>query len=83
MNLILTGVIVFTFGHMFKRLVPAGREYLDLTFGKELGKGFVAMFLVACVILITLGYYRNEFDFYFYSAPTLGTFTVYPLWVLL
>ncbi len=73
MNLILIGVIVFTFGHMFKRLVPAGREYLDLTFGKNLGKGFVAMFLVTGVILITLGYYRNEFDFYFYSAPAWVT----------
>ena len=73
MNLILIGVILFTFGHMFKRLVPAGREYLDLSFGKNLGKGFVAMFLVAGVILITLGYYRNEVDFYFYSAPAWVT----------
>ena len=70
MNLIVLGVLLFSFGHMFKRLMPAGREFLDHRFGENLGKGFVALFLVSGVILITFGYYYNEFDIYFYTAPT-------------
>ena len=70
MNLIVLGILLFSFGHMFKRLMPAGREFLDHRFGENLGKGFVALFLVSGVILITFGYYHNEFDIYFYTAPT-------------
>ena len=70
MNLIVLGILLFSFGHMFKRLMPAGREFLDHKFGENLGKGFVALFLVSGVILITFGYYHNEFDIYFYAAPT-------------
>ena len=73
MELIIIGVFLFTVGHMFKRLVPAGREFLDLSLGKNLGKGFLAIFVITGVILITLGYYRNEFDIYFYSSPTWMT----------
>ena len=70
MNLIVLGIFLFSFGHMFKRLMPAGREFLDHRFGENLGKGFVALFLVSGVILITFGYYHNEFDIYFYTVPT-------------
>ena len=70
MELIIIGVFLFTAGHMFKRLVPAGREFLDLSLGKNLGKGLLAFFVITGVILITLGYYRNEFDIYLYSSPT-------------
>ena len=70
MILIILGIFLFSFGHMFKRLLPAGREFLDHRFGENLGKGFVALFLISGVILITFGYYHNEFDIYFYTAPT-------------
>jgi len=70
MSLIILGILLFSFGHMFKRLLPAGREFLDHRFGENLGKGFVALFLISGVILITFGYYHNEFDIYFYTAPT-------------
>ena len=70
MSLIILGILLFCFGHMFKRLLPAGREFLDHRFGENLGKGFVALFLISGVILITFGYYHNEFDIYFYTAPT-------------
>ena len=70
MNLIVLGIFLFSFGHMFKRLMPAGREFLDHRFGENLGKGFVGLFRVSGVILISFGYYHNEFDIYFYTAPT-------------
>ena len=82
MNLIVLGILLFSFGHMFKRLMPAGREFLDHRFGENLGKGFVALFLVSGVILITFGYYHNEFDIYFYTAPTWLTAVMHLLMLI-
>lgn len=69
MSLIVLGLAVFAFGHMFKRLFPAGRAILDEKFGENLGKGIVALFLLSGALLMTFGYYQNENDVYFYTPP--------------
>ena len=69
MYIVISGIFLFTFGHMFKRLFPSLREYIDRKFGEKLGKGFVAIFLVSGFLLISFGYYHNEFDIYLYYSP--------------
>ena len=70
MYLIISGILIFTFGHMFKRLVPAGRNFVDQKLGEKLGKKLMNLILFIGFFLVTIGYYQKEFDIYFFIAPT-------------
>jgi len=70
MYLIISGILIFTFGHMFKRLVPAGRNFVDQKLGEKLGKKLMNLILFIGFFLVTIGYHQKEYDIYFYIAPT-------------
>ena len=70
MYLIISGILIFTFGHMFKRLVPAGRNFVDQKLGEKLSKKLMNLILFIGFFLVTIGYYQKEFDIYFFIAPT-------------
>ena len=70
MYLIISGILIFTFGHMFKRLVPAGRNFVDQKLGEKLSKKLMSLILFIGFFLVTIGYYQKEFDIYFFIAPT-------------
>ena len=69
MYLIISGILIFTFGHMFKRLVPAGRDFVDQKLGEKLSKIFMRLILFIGFFLVTIGYHQEEYDIYFYIAP--------------
>ena len=70
MYLIISGILIFTFGHMFKRLVPAGRNFVDQKLGEKLGKKLMNLILFIGFFLVAIGYYQKEYDIYFFIAPT-------------
>ena len=69
MWLIILGIIVFTSGHMFRRLLPDGRIFLDQKLGENRAKGIIGITLLSGFILVTIGYYINDFDIYLYYSP--------------
>ena len=64
MYLIISGILIFTFGHMFKRLFPAGRDFVDQKLGEKLGKIFMRLILFIGFLLVTIGYHQKEYDIY-------------------
>ena len=70
MYLIISGILIFTFGHMFKRLVPAGRNFVDQKLGEKLSKKLMRLILFIGFFLVAIGYYQKEYDIYFFIAPT-------------
>jgi len=70
MYLIISGILIFTFGHMFKRLVPSGRNFVDQKLGEKLSKKLMSLILFIGFFLVTIGYHQKEYDIYFYIAPT-------------
>ena len=69
MWLIILGIIIFTSGHMFRRLLPDGRIFLDQKLGENRAKGIIGITLLTGFILVTIGYYINDFDIYLYYSP--------------
>ena len=69
MWLIILGIIIFTSGHMFRRLLPDGRIFLDQKLGEKRAKGIIGITLLSGFILVTIGYYINDFDIYLYYSP--------------
>jgi len=70
MYLVISGILIFTFGHMFKRLVPSGRNFVDQKLGEKLSKKLMSLILFIGFFLVTIGYHQKEYDIYFYIAPT-------------
>ena len=64
MYLVISGILIFTFGHMFKRLVPAGRDFVDQKLGEKLGKKLMRLILFIGFFLVAIGYYQKEYDIY-------------------
>ena len=58
MYLVISGILIFTFGHMFKRLVPAGRDFVDQKLGEKLSKIFMRLILFIGFLLVTIGYHQ-------------------------
>jgi uncharacterized membrane protein len=58
MTLIILGVLLWSFAHLFKRLFPGPRAALDDRFGAA-SKAFFAVPLVLSVVLMVVGYRGN------------------------
>lgn len=56
MTLLIAGLILWTFAHYFKRLMPSQRAALG-----DKGKGLVALALLASLLLMIIGYRGAEF----------------------
>ena len=50
MWLIILGIIIFTSGHMFRRLLPDGRIFLDQKLGENRAKGIIGITLLSVFI---------------------------------
>ncbi|GAA0284746.1 NnrU family protein [Rhodovulum strictum] len=58
MTLLILGVLLWSFAHLFKRLFPGPRAALDDRFGAA-SKAFFAVPLVLSVVLMVMGYRGN------------------------
>jgi len=52
MSLLIIGLLLWTFSHTFKRLMPGARASL----GEEKGKGVVALLALAGIVLMVIGF---------------------------
>ena len=67
MFLLILGVLLWSFAHLFKRLAPAARVRLG-----DAGKGAVALVLVLSVVLMVVGYRGAEFEPVYSPLPGMG-----------
>ena len=70
MKILIAGLIIWTLGHYFKRLMPSGRVALETSIGQGPAKGAIALLLVISIVLMVIGY-RSANDLHVYS-PMAG-----------
>lgn len=67
MILLILGVLLWSFAHLFKRLAPAARARMG-----DPGKGAVALALVVSIVLMVIGYRGAEFLPIYTPLPGMG-----------
>jgi len=67
MTLLILGLLVWTFAHLFKRLMPTARE----SFGEK-GKGFVALGSLVGLVLMVVGYRMADGPVFWGRNPMLA-----------
>ena len=70
MKILIAGLIIWTLGHYFKRLMPSTRASLDAALGQRPAKGIIASLLLISVVLMVIGY-RSSNDINVFS-PIAG-----------
>ena len=70
MKILIAGLIIWTLGHYFKRLMPSGRVALETSIGQGPAKGAIALLLVISIVLMVIGY-RSANGLHVY-APLAG-----------
>jgi uncharacterized membrane protein len=58
MTLLLVGLVVWTAGHLFERLMPDARAALSARLGQNPSKGVMAFVIALGLVLIIIGYRR-------------------------
>lgn len=71
MTLLIAGILLWSFFHMFKRLMPEARVALDEKLGAGPAKGAFALILVASVLMMIFGFIHEGPD-YVYTPPAWG-----------
>lgn len=79
MTLLIAGLVLWTLAHYFKRLMPGQRAALG-----NVGKGIVAVGIVAGLVLMIMGYRSAEF-IYVWAPPSFmmhvnNTLMLFALW---
>jgi uncharacterized membrane protein len=69
--LLVTGLLVWTFAHIFKRAFPEQRAALADRLGAGPSKGLFAVILVAAIVMMVIGYQRAPF-LALYTPPAWG-----------
>lgn len=62
MTLLILGLLLWSFVHFFKRLMPAGRVAMQDKMG-DASKGLIALLLVTSIVLMVIGYRSAPVDF--------------------
>ena len=71
MALLIAGLFVWAFFHLFKRTMPAARASLDVKFGEGPAKGIIALMFLVAVLMMIFGF-MHEPAVAAYSPPSWG-----------
>ena len=66
MALLISGVLLWSLAHLFKRLAPGAREAMGAA-----GKGAIAIAILASLVLMTLGYQNAAGAFFWGRSPMM------------
>lgn len=67
MTFLVVGLLLWSFGHFFKRIAPGMRASMG-----DAGKGVVAVILLASVVLMVIGFRRAGFTPIYSPLPGMG-----------
>ena len=82
MTLLIIGVLLWAFAHLFPSLMPAPRASLIGKLGESAYKGVFALNIVIAILLIVFGWRSVEIEFW-YNPPLAGAPQVTSLLVLI
>jgi len=56
MTLLIAGVLIWTLGHLFKRVLPQARASIDAKIGAGPAKGILALIFLASILMMVFGF---------------------------
>ena len=71
MTLLIAGVLIWTLGHLFKRLMPEARASIDIKVGEGPAKGIFSLIFVTAILLMIFGFIGTESQSV-YTPPSWG-----------
>jgi len=71
MTLLIAGVLIWTLGHLFKRLMPEARIAIDVKVGEGPAKGIFTLIFVAAILLMIFGFIGTD-PVSVYTPPSWG-----------